>query len=167
MSTDLAPPPDGPVLSRTRAARRQRLLDAARETFLRDGYHGATMERVAEDAGVSKQTLYNYFPDKDALFIALMERVREGKAHPTFDEALDRIAAGDAETGLRNAFIDSLPLTDHAEQDFVFRLGMEVAAERPEVMGELWDKIVDRAMTPFRGALALAIQSGYLRDIDI
>ncbi|MHB8576155.1 MAG: TetR/AcrR family transcriptional regulator, partial [Dehalococcoidia bacterium] len=56
-----------------RAGRRLRLLEAAQRTFVRDGYRHATMERVAEDAGVSKQTLYNYFADKDELFASLLE----------------------------------------------------------------------------------------------
>lgn len=51
-----------------RAARRQRILDAAHHLFRAEGFRGASMERIAEAAGVSKATLYGYFADKEAVF---------------------------------------------------------------------------------------------------
>jgi TetR/AcrR family transcriptional regulator, mexJK operon transcriptional repressor len=54
---------------------RRRLVAAARTEFLRDGFHGASVERIAAAAGVAKQTLYNHFPGKDALFA---ETIRAG-----------------------------------------------------------------------------------------
>jgi AcrR family transcriptional regulator len=64
-------------LSPLKAARRERLLDAAERIFQADGFRGASMERLAEAAGVSKVTLYGYFPDKEAAFIAVAERFAE------------------------------------------------------------------------------------------
>ncbi|MDD5248078.1 MAG: TetR/AcrR family transcriptional regulator [Rhodocyclaceae bacterium] len=46
---------------------RQRLLDAATDVFMEEGYH-ASVDRIAAKAGVAKQTLYNHFPSKDVLF---------------------------------------------------------------------------------------------------
>jgi len=46
---------------------RERVLEAAREAFMRDGYR-ASMDAIAAQAGVAKQTLYNHFPNKAALF---------------------------------------------------------------------------------------------------
>ena len=43
--------------------------------FLRDGLRGATMEAIARQAGVAKATLYGYFPDKEAVFGAVAERL--------------------------------------------------------------------------------------------
>jgi TetR/AcrR family transcriptional repressor of mexJK operon len=54
---------------------RQRLVAAARSEFLKDGFRGASVDRIAAAAGVAKQTLYNHFPSKDALFA---ETVRAG-----------------------------------------------------------------------------------------
>jgi AcrR family transcriptional regulator len=59
---------------RTRAA----VLAAAREVFARDGFHGATLERVAEEAGFTKGAVYSAFDSKADLFLAVYEaRVAE------------------------------------------------------------------------------------------
>jgi AcrR family transcriptional regulator len=53
----------------TRAA----VLGAAREAFARDGFHGATLERVAEEAGFTKGAVYSAFDSKADLFLAVYE----------------------------------------------------------------------------------------------
>ncbi|ASP19963.1 fatty acid metabolism regulator protein [Antarctobacter heliothermus] len=45
------------------------VIDGARDIFLRDGFEGASVDEIAREAGVSKATLYSYFPDKRLLFI--------------------------------------------------------------------------------------------------
>ena len=45
------------------------VIEGACTVFLRDGYEGASVDDIARAAGVSKATLYNYFPDKRALFL--------------------------------------------------------------------------------------------------
>ncbi|MFZ5964465.1 TetR/AcrR family transcriptional regulator [Thalassococcus sp. BH17M4-6] len=45
------------------------VLDGAREIFMRDGFEGASVDDIARAAGVSKATLYSYFPDKRLLFL--------------------------------------------------------------------------------------------------
>jgi TetR/AcrR family transcriptional repressor of mexJK operon len=54
---------------------RQRIVEAARDEFMRDGFRGASVDRIAATAGVAKQTLYNHFPSKEALFA---ETIRAG-----------------------------------------------------------------------------------------
>jgi len=54
------------------AARRAQLLDVARKVFGRDGYRGASMEDIAEAAGVTKPVLYQHFPSKHALYASLL-----------------------------------------------------------------------------------------------
>ncbi len=44
------------------------VLDGARRVFMSDGYEGASVDTIAREAGVSKATLYSYFPDKRVLF---------------------------------------------------------------------------------------------------
>ncbi|KJZ21339.1 TetR/AcrR family transcriptional regulator [Epibacterium sp. DP7N7-1] len=45
------------------------VLDGARKVFLADGFEGASVDDIAREAGVSKATLYSYFPDKRLLFM--------------------------------------------------------------------------------------------------
>lgn len=47
------------------------VLEGAREVFLADGFEGASVDTIARAAGVSKATLYSYFPDKRLLFMAV------------------------------------------------------------------------------------------------
>jgi len=56
-----------------RSARRKQLLRAAREVFVAQGYHAAAMDDIAERAGVSKPVLYQHFPGKLDLYLALLE----------------------------------------------------------------------------------------------
>ncbi|WP_299787760.1 TetR/AcrR family transcriptional regulator [uncultured Marivita sp.] len=50
------------------------VVDGAREVFLRDGFEGASVDDIAREAGVSKATLYSYFPDKRLLFMEVATR---------------------------------------------------------------------------------------------
>jgi AcrR family transcriptional regulator len=51
------------------------LLQAATEEFAREGYNGANINRIAKNAGFAKGTIYNYFPSKRALMLALIEEI--------------------------------------------------------------------------------------------
>jgi len=52
---------------------RQRLLEAAAEEFARAGYPGANINTISTAAGYAKGTIYNYFPSKQALLLALLD----------------------------------------------------------------------------------------------
>jgi AcrR family transcriptional regulator len=56
-----------------RDQRRAQLLDAAKEVFTSKGYHAAAMDDIAEAAGVSKPVLYQHFPSKLDLYLALLD----------------------------------------------------------------------------------------------
>src|SRR5881275_3001034 len=56
-----------------RSARRKQLLAAAQEVFVANGYHAAAMDDIAERAGVSKPVLYQHFPGKLELYLALLD----------------------------------------------------------------------------------------------
>ncbi|WP_224703949.1 TetR/AcrR family transcriptional regulator [Devosia aquimaris] len=68
-----------PAQSRA-AEKRDRILEAAREQFLIHGLRATSMEAIARAAGVAKPTLYAYFPDKDAIFLAIVTQVLDAKA---------------------------------------------------------------------------------------
>src|SRR6202050_460427 len=56
-----------------RHERRRQLLDAALEVFVTRGYHAAAMDEIADRAGVSKPDLYQHFPGKLELYLALLD----------------------------------------------------------------------------------------------
>jgi AcrR family transcriptional regulator len=63
-----------------RSARRKQLLAAAQEVFVSNGYHGAAMDEIADRAGVSKPVLYQHFPSKLDLYLALVDAHAEAMA---------------------------------------------------------------------------------------
>lgn len=53
----------------SQAQTRGRLLDAARTVFAGRGYHGASVEEIAEEAGYSKGAVYSNFESKEEIFL--------------------------------------------------------------------------------------------------
>ncbi|MBV9655176.1 MAG: TetR/AcrR family transcriptional regulator [Acetobacteraceae bacterium] len=64
--------------------KRAQIMAGAVEVFASDGYEGASMSRIAQVAGVSKGTLYNYFDSKAALFSAYVNEVCDHKISALF-----------------------------------------------------------------------------------
>src|SRR6185312_6158820 len=56
-------------------ARREQILDVAVQVFARNGFHGTSMNDIADAAGVTKPVLYQHFDSKQALYLALVEEV--------------------------------------------------------------------------------------------
>jgi AcrR family transcriptional regulator len=56
---------------------RKKIVTSAHSLFLRKGYHGTTMEEIADSLGVTKPALYQYFPGKEDLYAAVAEHSRE------------------------------------------------------------------------------------------
>ena len=55
-------------------ARREQILAGAQRAFARHGYEGATVARLEEETGLSRGAIFNYFENKEALFVALVRR---------------------------------------------------------------------------------------------
>ncbi|HEY9412260.1 MAG TPA: TetR/AcrR family transcriptional regulator [Jiangellaceae bacterium] len=75
-----------------RGQRRAQLLSAAREVFVANGYHAAAMDEIAVRAGVSKPVLYQHFPGKLELYLALIDAATEellGRIHLALGSTAD------------------------------------------------------------------------------
>jgi TetR/AcrR family transcriptional regulator len=64
-----------PKAVRNPEASRARILDAARIEFVSHGLSGGRVDRIAEQSGVNKNLIYHYFGSKDALYLAVLERI--------------------------------------------------------------------------------------------
>lgn len=89
---ELSQSPADPIQELVAAARRTQILDAATKVFAEKGLHRATIKDVARAAGVADGTIYNYFANKDALLIGILDRVNESQRR-----AADFAAAAEAE----------------------------------------------------------------------
>lgn len=70
---------DRPAVPDPLATRREQILDAATIVFAEKGFHRATIREVARAAGVADGTIYNYFENKAALLLGLLERLNESE----------------------------------------------------------------------------------------
>jgi AcrR family transcriptional regulator len=105
-----------PMGMRLRAAeRRAQLLGVARRLFARDGYRGASMESIAEAAGVTKPVLYQHFSSKRALYSALLANDL-GRLTQELETAFSQ--AEDNEERLRRGFGAYLDFVDRHEDAF-------------------------------------------------
>lgn len=75
--------------------KRQAILDAATEVFLRDGYLGTSMDEIAALSEVSKQTVYKHFTSKEALFVEIVSSLTDRTGDAVHDEMPPLQEAGD------------------------------------------------------------------------
>jgi AcrR family transcriptional regulator len=96
-------------------AKRQQIMEGARRIFLQDGFDGASVGDIVRAAGVSKGTLYAYFPSKEKLFEALIieDRRKQAEALFTLDEADADIARVLRKLG--KTFLDMLLSLDNLD----------------------------------------------------
>ncbi len=81
-----------PIQARSRATV-EVVLEAAAQVFERAGYHETTTDDIAARAGVSIGTLYQYYPNKDALLVGLFER-HLAEIEQSFAGLVDQLDAG-------------------------------------------------------------------------
>src|SRR5262249_18440306 len=98
-----------------RSARRKQLLAAAQEVFVAQGYHAAAMDDIAERAGVSKPVLYQHFPGKLELYLALLDTHCDAMV----DHVRDAMAATtDNKERVRGAVRAYFDFVDHESEAF-------------------------------------------------
>jgi TetR/AcrR family transcriptional repressor of mexJK operon len=103
---------------------------AATELFLAEGFDRASLDQIAQRAGVSKQTIYNHFADKEALFKAICGELTEKLAVPLRESTR---AGTDLRTGLTALGEDALAMMiDSATLD-LHRLVIAAAARYPDL----------------------------------
>ena len=113
---------------------RERLLDAAADVFKRLGYHGASLEAVAEAAGYTKGAVYSNFETKADLFLALLDRFVDAEIGAQ-EQQLDGKTISEAIDELEHILerqIQSDPLWNVLQVEFWL-----VAARDPEVRRRL------------------------------
>lgn len=99
--TESAVSNDPPPLRQGSPVKRAAIVRAALDVFVREGYARASVDAIAASAGVSKRTIYDYYGDKEQLFLSTLEETKEAQA-VAFHELLGRtlVQVDDIETAL-------------------------------------------------------------------
>ena len=105
-----------------RSARRKQLLAAAQEVFVANGYHAAAMDDIAERAGVSKPVLYQHFPGKLELYVALLDTQAEALSAAVHDALARTTDNRERIHGVLTAYFE---FVDRDDEDGAFRLIFE------------------------------------------
>jgi TetR/AcrR family transcriptional repressor of mexJK operon len=146
--------------------KRRAILAAATEVFLQHGYLGASMDEVAARAGVSKQTVYKQFENKERLFAEIVlgtsDQLLDGLTQ-AYAETLD--GAADARQALRDLaryFLDSLTNSSVLQ---LRRLVIAEADRFPEVCGAWFTSGFERSLEALGQALTTLTDRGLLREL--
>ena len=147
--------------------KRRAILAAATEVFLQHGYLGASMDEVAAKAGVSKQTVYKQFENKERLFAEIVlgtsDQLMDGLVQ-AYAETLD--GAADAREGLRAL---ARRLLDSLTAGSVLQLRRLVIAEAdrfPEVCGAWFTSGFEKSLEALGVALTRLTDRGLLRELE-
>jgi len=154
-----------PKRERRKEARPGELLEAALDLFVEKGFAATRSEEVAARAGVSKGTLFLYFPSKEELFKAV---VRENLAGPV-NEGATEVASFTGPTGA---------LLTHMMQQWWARYGatkasgiskliISEASNFPELARFYQDEVVTPATDLVRRVLQRGIDRGEFRELDM
>lgn len=115
--------------------KRRAIQKAGTAVFLRLGYGSASMEQIAAEAKVSKQTIYNHFHSKDELFKAIVTDIAASLMAPL---SMRESARSPPDTVLRALGRDFLALMLQPSSLALYRLIIAESARFPEIGGDLY-----------------------------
>ena len=144
----------------------RQILQGAKAVFLELGYEGASTDEIVRRAGVSKGTLYNYFPDKRALFAAFVEGECREQARRIFGVATE---ADNIEDALRAVARNYVSLMVSSFMQGIFRVVTAEAERFPDLARTFYDSGPDLGHRRLAQLLAAATARGELEidDIDL
>lgn len=145
-------PPDAPL-----SERHIRILDAAERVFARAGFHAATMNDVAGEAGMSPGNIYRYFASKDAIIAGMAERDR-------MEIAEDFAALDPAKGGLLDQLeaLGRRHMVDESRDKAVLALLIWAESSRNPAMASMCASIDSTVARGLSAAVAAAKANGEL-----
>lgn len=140
-------------------ARHQEILAAAHAVFGRAGFAAARLEDIAQEAGVSKGTLYLYFESKDALFRAMVQE-RTGRSIGALQEAL---ATGTPTERLERFITRLWSIMSEPEACVIAKVVQGELYNFPELARFYYENVILRVRGMLREVLAQGVAAGEFR----
>jgi TetR/AcrR family fatty acid metabolism transcriptional regulator len=156
------PATQDPIREQLVAARRNQILDAAARVFAEKGFHRATTKEIAQAAGVSEGTIYNYFANKGDLVIGIITRLAK---FDQLDSEFAQAFQSDARSLLTGIFRDR---TGRIEQNMEM-----IRAVLPEILisPELRERFYQQFVLPIAEYIEKNVQArvemGYLQAANV
>src|SRR5258707_7498487 len=124
------------------AARRSQILDAATTLFAEKGFHSTTIKDIAKVAGIADGTIYNYFENKTALLLGILDRLNETERR---DEDLSQAMVADMGTFMRAYFKQRF--TVHLRGLEVFQVVLSEIMVNKELREQYYRQLVEPTFT--------------------
>jgi TetR/AcrR family transcriptional repressor of mexJK operon len=148
------------------ARKRRAIVEAATGAFLAGGYRGTSMDEIAAAAGVSKQTVYKQFVDKQRLFVEIVTGTVAVAGDPVHDEVGGLPATEDLAADLRALARRQLELVMRPQVLRLRRLVISEAARFPELGAAFYEHGAGRTTAALAAAFAALDARGLLRVPD-
>jgi TetR/AcrR family transcriptional regulator, mexJK operon transcriptional repressor len=159
-------PVDEPVEGSRSAEKRRAILDAATTAFLRDGYLGTSMDEIAAQAGVSKQTVYKQFADKERLFTEIVLGTIDQVGEPFFG-GIDALEDSEhLETDLRTLARKLISVVEDPRLLALRRLVIGEAGRFPELGRDYYARGPGRSMEGLAARFQRLAERGLLQLDD-
>jgi len=140
-----------PKLSETAVERRKgRIENAAKQLFIRQGFHATSMRNIASKAGTSLGNLYNYYPTKEAILgsiISKYQQVIDEKLRSIFDEVQDPLSRDDL---TKFARLVKQMVNDH--HDFWLLMYIDVLEFENRHFRKMFENVTQKLRRRFAGA---------------
>lgn len=163
----MTPTARGQVIEERRSDRKRRaIVEAATAAFLDHGYGGTSMDAVAAAAGVSKQTVYQHFGDKQRLFRELIAATVQSASDPVYDEVRRLADSGRLEKDLRDLARRLLTLVLQPTMMRLRRLVIAETRQFPDLGRIFYDLGPGRTIAALADAFAELTRQGRLNTPD-
>src|SRR3954462_14665962 len=146
--------------------KRRAIVEAATAAFLEHGYRGPSMDAVAAGAGVSKQTVYQHFGDKQRLFRELIAATVQSASDPVYDEVRRLADSGRLEKDLRDLARRLLTLVLQPRMMRLRRLVIAEARQFPDMGRFFYELGPGRTITALGDTFAELARQGRLDAPD-
>lgn len=153
-----------PKFRRRAADRPDEVLDAALALFIEKGFAATRVEDIATRAGLSKGSVYLYFPSKDAVLEALVKRA----VSPIADTALSVLEGyeGDPKPVIATVFKIIAGRLADPNAIAVPKIVLREVVQFPQLAQMYRHEVLDKVMPALRQLIARGVDRGYLRPVD-
>lgn len=163
----MTPAAPGRAIEEGRSDRKHRaIVEAATAAFLEHGFRGTSMDGVAAAAGVSKQTVYQHFGDKQRLFRELIAATVQVASDPVYDEVRRLTDSGHLEKDLRDLARRLLRLVLQPTMMRLRRLVIGEARQFPDLGRVFYDLGPGRTIAALADTFAELTRQGRLNTPD-